>query len=449
MKRKKCIILLFICIFLFSCCNKALVERPILQEKTLEKKNHSNNQPASLDNVSGDKIRWTGWEYEPFKVNTELWFEENQSERGQYTVKGSYPVITGFEDHTIEILVNQSIKSAILEEVKKLSREWINQYTFLFSYRIMLLHESNVSILLEYHVNIGGSHGYDRAKAVNIDLKKKKVLQDDELFYPNSHYWEVIKPIFKREFEQQFHGNITLNENRLDFSIMHPDLSFVFTPVNLTIVYGENETDSRFSSRVYIDIPLNKLSNITPYKELENAYSYQTALENWEVVENRNDIHNDLNQGFIIKYPVEKDEDGIILDMHRISFHDILIDISFSENALPIQPNDDLHSFDTVKASILIQWRDIDGSENLVNKTKLDLAATKPRTDNKYSHWESEQINRIWFEKSWDREICSYRGIVNGTEYQITITLPQKETKELEEIITSRINQILGTFRFF
>lgn len=282
--RNLCIILV-VCCFLTAC-------QSFKQQKQISDLSSSNpsgklsyNQPSPRNTISSDKIQWTEWEYEPFKVNTELWFENNQSEQGQYTVKGSYPVITGFEDHSIESFVNQSIKYAIQAQVKKQSQEWINQYIFLFSYRIMLLHESFISILLEYNVNIGGSHGYDRAKAVNIDLKKRKILQDDELFYPNSHYWEVIKPIFKSEFEKQFHGNIILNEKLLDFSIIHTDLSFAFTPENLVIVYNENETDSRFSSRVYIDIPLNKLSSITPYKEMENAYSYKTAPKNWEVIE--------------------------------------------------------------------------------------------------------------------------------------------------------------------
>lgn len=449
MKRKIIILILSICCFLSACHN-------FKQQKQIGDSSSSNPsgklsyaQPSPSKTISSDKIQWIEWEYKPFKVNAELWFEENESKRGQYFVKGTFPVIIGFKDQIIELYVNQSIKDTIQAEINKYSQEWINQYTFLFSYRIMLLHESFISVLLEYHVNIGGSHGYDRAKAINIDLKKKKLLQDDELFYQDTHYWETIKPIFKSEFEKQFFGDIILNEKLLDYPIIHLDLSFAFSPENLVIVYSENETDSRFASRVYINIPLNKLSNITPYKVLKNAYSYQSAPENWEVIENRNDIQNDLNQGFIIKYPVEKDEDGIILNMHRISFHDILIDISFPENALPIQPNGDLQSFDSANASILIQWRDIDGSESFINKTELDLSTTKPRTDNKYSFWESEQINGIWFEKSWDREICSYRGIINRTEYQITITLPQTDTKELEEIITTRINQILGTFRFF
>jgi hypothetical protein len=442
MKKLTTYIVLSLLIFsLFGCAKPKQVvnQKP---EETSNSDATSSLFPATTE-LDRD-IQWKEWESVPFKVKTDIWTETKKYESGIYEVNGAYPIISGFQNKQLEGKVNLWIKEAILEEAKSRSREWITRYNFFFSYKIMLLNESFVSILFEYNMSKGG-HGYDRAKSVNIDLKKEKILTDDELFYTRRHYWGTLKPLFKADFEKQFKGEIVLSEELMEYEIIHPDLSFAFTPDKLVIIYSENETDSRFSSRVYVFVPLVNISKITPYQGFPNAYSYYSAPKGWEILENRNDVRSDMNQGYLIKYPAIKDKEGNISNLHRINFHDVLIDIPFQENESTSRSPDDLQGFDTLKASIQIQWRDIDENEISNNKTRLPELKQNSKSISKGGYWEKEQINGIWFEKCSDNEICYYRGIIKGTEYMITITIPKDRTDEF----TTHANQILGTFRLF
>jgi hypothetical protein len=444
--------LVFCSIFLVSCQNKnqnSVVINTIPKENSFSQDQTATDLFPLFKNIENNTIQWIEWESTPFKVKTELWTETKKYESGIYEVNGAYPIISGFQNKQVEGKVNLWIKEAILEEAKRRSREWITRYTFNFSYKIMLLNESFVSVLFETNIYKGGSHFYNRAKSINIDLKKEKKLSDDELFNSNIHYWETLKPIFKKDFEKQFKGEIVLSDELMEFSIIHPDLSFAFTPDKLAIIYDENGTDSRFSSRVYVFIPLVYISKITPYQGFPNAYSYYSAPKGWEILENRGDIRSDMNQGYLIKFPAIKDKDGNISNLYRINFHDVVISIPFPENKIINRSPDDLQGFDTLKASLQIQWRDIDGSEILTNKTNLPEIKKKNNNDIKGGYWEKEQINGIWFEKESDNEVICYRGILKGTEYLLTITKPNTESNELEELIITRINQILGTFRFY
>lgn len=399
-------------------------------------------------NVSDSELDWKEWESVPYTVETKTIDESAKNMDASCTIKGAYPVIHGFTDQELENQVNQWIKEAIIKRSRPLKQQFeislkgylervkeksetsgpVPHSSFVFSYKITLLSDSYVSVLYEFYEHFDGIHGYDRSLAINIDLKNKKLLTETDLFYPKSNYWETIRPLFKeelfRQLKEKYFREGTSSDSYFEYGSIGGFLSYNLAPDGLVFTMSTNETDASYEYRMQVKIPYEKIASVTPFKTIPNSYGYFSAPPGWEIVENKLDRHFDHNKGYTIKYPAIRDESGQITNCRILNDGDVLLDI-------PI--------FQEFTATILIQCWD---SESEILQQKPDEYRFK--------------ISGIGFDRVRSGGSDCYTTSFLDARYTITINLPwpypfpypDSDMEIFNKQLYTRVNMVLGTFRF-
>lgn len=454
MRKKILCFTILICFLFSSSCQKKLGEKTIEFVEPINKKEERSLLNSGFDSlfpptkVSEYDLEWKEWESVPYTVETKTMDESIKNGKSDCTIKGAYPVIHGFNDLSLENQVNQWIKEAIIQRVKpikeyyaKLAKKYLTNLkenpssvsyiphsSFVFSFKIMLLSDSYISVLYEFNEHFDGIHGYDRSLAINIDLKNKKLLTEADLFYPKSDYWETIRPLFKeelyRQLKEKYDREATSSDSYFEYGSIGGYLSYNLAPDGLVFTMSTNEADASYEYRMQVKIPYDKIASVTPFKTIPNSYGYLSSLPGWEIVENKISRHFDHNKGYTIKYPAIREESGKITNCRILNDGDVLLEIPIIDDFI---------------ATILIQCWD---SESEILQQKPDEYRFK--------------ISGIGFDRVGSGGSDCYTTSFLDARYTITINLPwsysfpypDSDYEVLNKKLYNQVNMVLGTFRF-
>lgn len=188
------------------------------------------------------------------------------------------PVISNLNNRIFQKRINQKIKKKYLALKKSIEKDAVenhqyakNQgfpvipYTLMTNYHIKANGEifSLETTIYDYR---GGAHGLTTTEYYNIDTKKSKLLNIEDLFKESSNYKEILNQEINKQIQQRTLQGEVFFEDQGGFKGIKDKQSFYIDHQgNLVVVFGLYEIAPYASGIVEFHIPKEVIKSIEAY----------------------------------------------------------------------------------------------------------------------------------------------------------------------------------------
>lgn len=178
-----------------------------------------------------------------------------------------YPQVAGHERVNANVLMNVTIRNAVMELAKSLNQPDLKT-TIDGSFEIKNNQRGILSILLIGMAEFGGAHPMTMAKSLTMDTTTGENFSLHQLFNPG--YMEIINAEIRRQIKLR---DIPILDS---FNGISPDQDYYVSDHTLVIYYQLYELSPYAAGFPYFPIPLYMLNSVIPQEGLLDRLNYFT-----------------------------------------------------------------------------------------------------------------------------------------------------------------------------
>jgi hypothetical protein len=140
--------------------------------------------------------------------------------------EGEFAKVNGYIKDTVEKMWN-SWKGLLLDNYRAEPRM---SYSYNLTFRIYMMDEKVLSLVLEDHAFTGGAHGLSTRKGINYDVSNERILKLEDIFVKGSGWKDFLNKKIKEYFK---YNQYTLKE----FEGVKGDEEFYMTRCGIVIFF--------------------------------------------------------------------------------------------------------------------------------------------------------------------------------------------------------------------